>query len=109
MKRDPTIPFSFFALLGIFIARLAFGVELWIDLGAPVTHQLFGWFVLLVLLRTVVLWGQSLVHSVRHAPFGSPLGWAATHLLFGPLAAWIYYFISDPAIDKEWAEKGRKQ
>ena len=94
-KFDPTVPLSFL-LLGAWVSiGSAFGIE--DDLAtpssrAPVHAHLFFWAVFAAILRTVILWFQTLAHAAKRASPDERVRWAIARAVLPPVAPYMYYF-----------------
>lgn len=98
MKRDFTVTLSLILIVGIWTLAVATGHgEYSSDEAPPLWMHLFIWPMVLGMLRACILWFQTFIDAARPKDGKAPrVGWLISHLFFGPLASYLYYYVFKP-------------
>ncbi|MCH6258913.1 hypothetical protein MLD52_20320 [Puniceicoccaceae bacterium K14] len=105
MKRDITVTITFLSLAAMFGYVFYTGKNIEYDENDGVLGIVLVATILMLSLRVMILWLQTLIHAVRKKGEESRVGWLVAHVILGPFASFAYYYSNDPSIEKELKEK----
>jgi type III secretory pathway component EscU len=95
MKRDVTVTISAVILIALLVTNGGdISNETFENLSGVKFHLLL-WPFLFALLRSAILWFQTLLAAARPTDQKeAKVGWIIAHVLFGPFASYLFYYLS---------------
>jgi hypothetical protein len=96
MKRDITVTISAVILIALLVFNGGeISNETFENLSGAKFHLLL-WPFLFALLRSAVLWFQTLLSAARPTDQKeAKVGWIIAHVIFGPFASYLFYYLSN--------------
>jgi hypothetical protein len=88
MKRDITVGISLALFAMTWLIAHFIHVPQQATMDIPIWFRLLRWIMFACSLRAIILWFETIIHSIKRGK----VIWVFGHIIFGPIAAYIYYF-----------------